>query len=314
MSDSKRKITIKDSTLREGLDTPNVEFTLHQKIEIIKTLAQANVTEVEIIAPGKVFRDIKILESIKKHKIQITTSGLIYSHGPQNKEEIKEASKCLDRFDILMPLSPKRKPYEKDAKINLISDLIIYALDCHPDVGVGFPHSTQVEIDFLLEIAEAGIENGAKRLTVYDTNGSKDPFEIHDLITRLKKELEIPLFFHGHNDLGLATANSLAAVYAGADGLDLTINGLGDRAGNASLEQVVLLLYLKGFDSTVRLDHLPILSRLIEKESRVKLSKIAPVVGEYIFHHKSPAHLETPELFEAFPPSLIGFFRKLHES
>jgi isopropylmalate/homocitrate/citramalate synthase len=314
MVTSKKKVIIKDVTLREGLDTPNVEFTLQQKMKIIKNLVKANVPEIEVIAPTRIFADTNLLEHIKTKNLQTVTSGLIYSYSLQSKEEIKEASKNLDRFDILMPLSEKRKPFNRDAKISLISDILLYALSCHPDVGVGFPHSMQVEGDFLLEIGKESIRNGARRLTVYDTNGSKDPFEIYNLIKRLKRELKIPLFFHGHNDLGLATANSLAAVYAGADGLDLTVNGLGDRAGNASLEQVVLLLYLKGFDSTIKLDYLPILSSLVEKESRIKLSKIAPVVGEYIFCHKSPSHLEVPELFEAFPPRLLGFSRELGES
>jgi len=171
---------------------------------------------------------------------------------------------------------------------------------------VGFPNSTQTEFNFLLEISEKSARSGAKRVTIYDTNGKSDPFEIYQLMKQLKDNLNIPLFFHGHNDLGMATANSLAAIEAGAEGLDVTVNGLGDRAGNASFEQIVLNLYLKGFDTGIPLQSLRSLSKAVERESGIKNSKLAPIVGEYIFHHQSVGHLECPELFEAFDPNLLN--------
>jgi isopropylmalate/homocitrate/citramalate synthase len=223
-------------------------------------------------------------------------------------------SEHLDRVDLLMPASPKRKPYDQSSKINQLLKALDLSFHHLEDVGVGFPHSTQTGINFLLEISLKSAKRGAKRVTLYDTNGSSDPFEVYHLIKRLKKKLEIPLFFHGHNDLGLATANSLAAVYAGAEGLDVTVNGLGDRAGNASLEQVVLCLYLKGFETNVILQDLRRLSQMVEKESGVSLSELAPVVGKHIFVHKSPGHLENPDLFEAYDPEIIGSKRKLSKS
>ena len=109
----------------------------------------------------------------------------------------------------------------------------------------------------------------------------------------------------------MATANSLAAVYAGAEGLDVTMNGLGDRAGNASLEQVVLSLHLKGFETGIILKDLKSLSESVEKASGLRVSELAPVVGKNIFVHKSPGHLESPDLFEAFNPQLVGSEREL---
>jgi len=185
-------------------------------------------------------------------------------------------------------------------------EVLGFSLGKLPEVGVGFPNSTQTEIDFLLEISEKSVKSGAKRVTIYDTNGKSNPFEIYQLTKQLKNNLDIPLFFHGHNDLGLATANSISAVYAGADGLDLTVNGLGDRAGNASLEQVALGLHLKGFNTGIILKDLKLLSETLAEMSNISLSKLAPVVGDFVFYHKSPGHLEAPELFEAFDPGLLG--------
>jgi methanogen homocitrate synthase len=109
----------------------------------------------------------------------------------------------------------------------------------------------------------------------------------------------------------MATANSLAAVYAGAEGLDVTMNGLGDRAGNASLEQVVLSLHLKGFETGIILKDLKSLSESVEKASGLRVSELAPVVGKNIFVHKSSGHLDSPDLFEAFNPQLVGSKREL---
>jgi isopropylmalate/homocitrate/citramalate synthase len=310
MVNHSKKIIIKDSTLREGLDVPNVSFSLEQKLKIAKLLDEAKVPETEVVAPSRVLKDIEFVRTLKQEGLKLRTSGLIYSYSKVFKEEVIEASNYLDRFDILMPVSPKRKPYDKNTKIKLLMDVLTYSSSIHPDIGVGFPHSTQIEIEFLMEIAKESSKKGAKRITVYDTNGSSDPFAVYDLIKRLKQDIDITLFFHGHNDLGLATANSLAAVYAGADGLDVTVNGLGDRAGNASLEQVALNLYIKGFDAGVNLEDLRQLSKTIERESGVAIYKLAPIVGEYIFSHKSPSHLENPGLFEAYNPIIIDSVRK----
>jgi isopropylmalate/homocitrate/citramalate synthase len=314
MVDSSKKVIIKDSTLREGLDVPNVSFSSDQKLKIAKLLDKANVPEIEIVAPSRVPEDLEFVKILKQEGLQIITSGLIYSYSPHCREEIEKASRYLDRFDLLMPVSPKRKPYDKDTKVSLLLDALLDSLRYISDVGVGFPHSTQTEFEFLLEISKEAVKNGAKRVTVYDTNGSSDPFTSYDLSKQLKKNLGVPLFFHGHNDLGLATANSLAAVYGGADGLDVTVNGLGDRAGNASFEQVVLGLHLKGFNTGITLEDLRLISKTVEEESGIEVSKLAPVVGEYIFSHKSPSHLENPELFEPFNPKIVDYHGKISKS
>lgn len=313
-SKADKKTIIRDSTLREGEDVVGVNFPLEKKLKIAQLLDKAQVPEIEVVAPGKVFEDLEFVKRLKEKQLQIRTSGLVYAYNPRCQEEIEKICRYLDRFDLLMPVSPKRKPYDRNGKIKNLLKALAFSLQYLPDVGVGFPHSTQAEIDFLLGISLESVERGAKRITIYDTNGSSDPFSIYDLIKQLKKGLRIPLFFHGHNDLGLATANSLAAVYAGANGLDVTINGLGDRAGNASLEQVVLNLYVKGFDTGIVLRDLKKLSKTVEKESGIRVFKLAPVVGEKIFIHKSPSHLGNPELFEAFDPELVGSKRKLSRS
>jgi isopropylmalate/homocitrate/citramalate synthase len=311
MSNLHKKITLRDATLREGLDTPTVNFSLEQKLIISRLLDRAGIPEIEIAAPGNFLNDLVFAEALAREGLDIKKSGLIYAGNPSCPEQIEKASMLLDRVDILMPLSPARKPYDYETKIRLLLEALEYGLAQKAHVGVGFPHATQVESAVLLEIGGMAVKKGADRVTVYDTNGSSDPFFVHDLIKKIKKDLSVPVFFHGHNDLGLAGANSLAAVYAGAEGLDLTVNGLGDRAGNASLEQLAMALYLRGFETGISLKGLVQLSKAVEKESGIPQSKLAPVAGEFVFSHKSPGHMEHPELFEAFDPGLIGRDRAL---
>ncbi len=304
-----KKITLKDSTLREGLDVADVNFSVAQKLAIARLLDQTNVPEIEVVAPGKVFKDSEFAEKLRAEGLAIKTSGLVYAFNPQ--AEVEEASKHLHRFDLLMPVTPKRKPYDPAEKVSRLLEVLAFSLHHLEEVGVGLPHAAQADLDFLLNIASEAVRQGATRVTIYDTNGSLDPFEVYRLVQRLKKDLKAPLFFHAHNDLGMATANSLAAVYAGAEGLDVTVNGIGDRAGNAALEQVVMSLHLKGFETGVLLKNLKSLSESIEEASGLRVFKLAPVVGEYIFVHKSPGHLEHPDLFEAFDPHIVGLKRKL---
>jgi homocitrate synthase NifV len=310
MADTTRKIRLRDSTLREGLDTPGVTFLPDQRLKIAKLLEASGVPEVEIVAPSRVIQDLKFARLLRDETPRLTTSGLIYCSAPNARVQIRAASEALGRFDLLMPVSEKREPATKVAKIELLEEVLNFSLSCHSEVGVGFPHSLQVDVEFLVEISHAAVEAGAKRVTIYDTNGGADPFALRGVISRLRGEHGVEIFFHGHNDFGLATANAFAAVLGGADGLDVTVNGLGDRAGNASLEQVALLLHVRGFETGIELKNLRKLSEMLATESGVAVSSLAPIVGQFVVCHKSPSHLEDPSLFEAFDPALVAAERK----
>lgn len=306
MTVAAKRLLIRDTTLREGLDTPGVTFSLKQKLRIVSCLAKAGVGEIEVVAPSRVLSDLAVAGRIRAMGYPVRTSGLIYCSGPEYEAEVMAAGKCLDRFDLLMPLSPLRAPFKPKQKIALLKKLLAFSAGHIADVGVGFPQSTQDTDDLLYDLSILAVSAGAGRIVVYDTNGSGSPATVSKIIKRLKSVIAVPIMFHGHNDLGLATANSLMAVEAGADGVDVTVNGLGDRAGNASLEQVVLNLELSGYATGVDLGRLRSLSKLVEIESGVPVSMLAPVTGKFIFQHKSPGHLRNVDLFQAYDPMLIG--------
>lgn len=309
-----RSIILKDATLREGLDTPDVFFSPAQRRVIARLLERTSVREAEVVAPSRVFSDLDMARNLKQDGVSMRLSGLIYAYSSSCAREIEAASGTLDRFDLLMPASPERAPKEPREKIRLLMAAVKQAAERKADFGVGFPHCFQSDAELVRKMAEEAERAGAQRVTLYDTNGSQDPSEVRQFVKQVKKAVDVPVFFHGHNDLGMATANSLAAVQAGADGLDVTVNGLGDRAGNAALEQVAAALHLKGYGTGIWLENLKELCDRVAEQSGLGIAKLAPVVGEYVCYHRSPSHLSNPSLFEAFDPSQFRATRKLAES
>ncbi|MFA6148390.1 MAG: LeuA family protein [bacterium] len=313
MRDRDGWVVLKDATMREGLDVPGVALDPDRKRALLGKLAEAWVPEVELVAPGHFDRDLEFLKESGAAERSIRSSGLIYGNGPGWREQIGKAKGVLDRVDILMPLSDARPPAGRSEKSRRMKEALRVAVDVFGNAGVGFPHATQVEGRLLVEMCHDAVQAGAKRITLYDTNGSSDPWAVGELVARVRETTEIGICFHAHNDLGMATANSIAAVRAGATFLDVTVNGLGDRAGNASLEQVALVLHSMGVGHGLRLDRLRDLSRAVEAMTLVPVSKLAPIVGEFVFRHKSPGHLASPALFEAFDPALVGAVRSICE-
>lgn len=304
-------VILKDCTLREGLDVPGVAPGPEEKKFLLGKLAEAGIPEVELVAPGHFDRDLEFVRESGAAESGVRVTGLIYGYGDDWKDRIGRAKGVLDRVDVLIPLSDSRPPPGRTGKSRRLREALLAAIDVLGEVGAGFPHATRAEAGFLQEMCGEAAEAGAKRVTLYDTNGSADPWEVAALVEGVRAAAGIEICFHAHNDLGLATANSVAAVRAGAGCLDVTVNGLGDRAGNASLEQVALVLRAMGAEHAIKLSALRELSRAAAETTGVPVSKLAPIVGEYAFRHKSPSHLERPDLFEPFDPVLVGASRSL---
>ena len=298
-------VVIRDSTLREGLDVPGINFSIGEKLKIVRCLRNLGIKEIEIGQPGRIGQSRLLNDKIKKLDSSLVTSGLVFGFGDFKKE--LEDARFLDRIDILMPLL-SRGPKE-DKKIESLAAAINDAKKLsYKNIGVGFPHATSANLDFLFEISKAASQNGAQRIIVYDTNGKATPEDIRKIVTRLSGIL--PVHIHCHNDRGLALINSLVAVEAGARFVDVTFGGIGDRAGNAALEPLIVNLELKGIKHGLNLKVLKRASDTVAEITKLR-SPLFPVTGEFSFYHSAKTHLEKPELFEAFPPELIGARRKV---
>ncbi len=318
-----KSVLIRDSTLREGMELPGVGLSLKEKLKIAGMLDDMNVREIEIGMPYGIKSCLPLAKAIKASGMKIKTSALIVSYRSNWKKEIELAADSdIDRIDILFPASDillnLRDYYKikKEALPGLIEKTVGYAKERLRRVGLGFVDATRTKPDFLIRLVKKAQETRAERVIVYDTVGIATPPFMKDLVTRIKRKCTIPILVHCHNDFGLATANSLAGIEAGAVAVDVVANGLGDRGGNAAFEEVVLALeLLQGFKTGIRLKKINEFSKLVEEKSRIRKCRVKAVVGEFTFLHSPVQHIRNAASgnrkgFEPFEPELIGAERK----
>ena len=201
---------------------------------------------------------------------------------------------------------------DHDWVLRTMSDLATGFLGVFPALSVGAQDASRADRSFLLEFAQAAQQAGLSRLRIADTVGLLNPLQTSELIGMLRTEVPaLPLEFHGHNDLGMATANTIAALPAGADYASVTVNGLGERAGNASLEEVVMAARLTlDVDCGVDTRQLATLSDLVAQASSRPLSPDKPIVGSAVFRHESGIHcsgmMAHQRAYEPFAAEEVG--------
>ena len=318
-----KSLLIRDSTLREGLELPGVELSLAQKLRVAQMLAQMQVPELEIGMPYGIRSCLPLAASIKSRGLKIRTSALVLAYRASYKEEIDiAAASSLDRVELLIPTSDtllNLKDYykiEKSGLPGLLQEALAYAKKRRVEVGLGFVDATRTDLDFLVRLMREGRKAGADRVILYDTVGVATPALMTAMVSGAKRKCPLPIIVHCHNDFGLATANTLAGLAAGAAGADVVANGLGDRGGNAPLEEVVLALeILQRVRTGLRLEKMTALSQLVEDLSGISKCRVKPVVGEFTFLHSPVQHIRNAASgnrrgFEPYAPEVIGAVRK----
>jgi homocitrate synthase NifV len=200
--------------------------------------------------------------------------------------------------------------------LDSIRELVPRAQDLGLEVIVGCEDASRADLEFLMRVAEAAETAGARRLRYADTLGVMEPFGVHSTIASLRSITDLEIEMHAHDDLGLATANTLAACRAGATHVNTTVNGLGERAGNAPLEEVALgLKKLYGMDTGVDLTYFPLLSDTVAAASGRPVAWQKSLVGEGVFTHEAGIHvdglLKDPETYQGFDPGEVGRAHRL---
>jgi homocitrate synthase NifV len=312
-----RKIFINDSTLRDGEQAPGVSFTLDEKLAIALALEEAGVDEIEAGTPAIGDRESEEIAAIGR--ALRTADSVAWCR--MTRADVDAARKAgMKRVNLSIPLSDiqmRAKLKMNRAEIlSRIRDVVSYAVDCGLRVALGGEDSSRAEIDFLLVAVEAAVSSGAHRYRYADTLGNLEPFSVYEVITRLSRAIGVDLEFHGHNDYGLATANTLAAVRAGASHASVCVLGLGERAGNAALEEVAAALNrFYHTDSNINLKKLPDIAKLVAKASGRPIPVGKAIVGANAFTHESGIHvdglLKNPLTYEALSPQTFGREREI---
>jgi homocitrate synthase NifV len=304
---------INDTTLRDGEQAPYVAFNTQEKIEIATLLYAAGADELEVGIPAMGSKEQSDLKEILALHLPIR----IMSWNRATMSDLEASLKCgVKALDLSIPVSSElidvKFRGDKERLLQNLSDVVRVAKQEGLFVCIGGEDSSRAESGFLKEVLTLGASLGADRFRYCDTVGILTPNQTYKNISDLVGVL--PIEMHTHNDFGMATANAVAGIEAGALSANTTVIGLGERAGNASFEQLLMSLKYQ-FNEERTIDPV-VLKKLVGRVSKASKRKIAsntPIVGRDIFSHESGIHadgmMKSSHSYEPFSPEAVGLHR-----
>jgi len=311
------KVRVFDTTLRDGEQTPGVSLMPDQKMDIAKNLSEIGVDAIEAGFPVSSEGEQESIKNITSLGLDAEICGLARAV----KKDIDIAIDCgVDSIHTFIATSPLHREYKLKMSKEKIIDIAVESIEYIKEHGVIVEFSaedaTRTELDYLKEVYKKAVEAGADRINVPDTVGVMVPNSMSYLIKELKNDIKVPISVHCHNDFGIAVSNSVAAVEAGAEQVHCTVNGLGERAGNASLEETVMTLNMVyGINTNVNTKMLTKLSKLVSHYTGIKTQPNKAIVGENSFAHESGIHahgvLANALTYEPIDPEIVGNRRRI---
>ncbi|WP_176229552.1 homocitrate synthase [Candidatus Hakubella thermalkaliphila] len=310
-------IKIDDTTLRDGEQTAGVVFANNEKKRIARLLDEIGVHQIEVGIPAMGGDEKKTISDIVK--MDLRSNILAWNRAVTS--DIQHSLDCgVDAVAISISASDIHIEHKlrKDRQwvLESIKRSVDFAKEHNLYVSVNAEDASRADLEFLEEFALVAKEHGADRLRFCDTLGILDPFRTYQIVRYLKEQVDLDIEMHTHNDFGMATANALAGAKAGASYINTTVVGLGERAGNAALEEVVMAMkHIGRLDLGIKTEKLRQLSEYVAQASGRTIPVWKAIVGVNVFAHESGIHadgvLKNPLNYEAFSPEEVGLQRQL---
>ncbi len=311
------RIRVLDTTLRDGEQTPGVSLTPENKLRIAQRLDELGVDVIEAGFAAVSEGEMEAVSLIAKQGLKAE----ICSCSRGTKTDIEAVAKSgADSIHLVIPTSDLHIEWKlkktREQVLKITEDCVKHAKNHGLVVELSAEDATRSDLDYLRKIFLTGVAVGADRVVACDTVGILTPEKSYEFFSELRKTVDVPISVHCHNDFGMAVANSIAALRAGANEVHATINGLGERAGNASLEEIVVSLKgLYNLNLNIKLELLYSTSQLVSRLTGIPVQPNKAIVGENAFTHESGIHtqglLANPLTYEPIEPELVGGTRRI---
>jgi homocitrate synthase NifV len=308
-----------DSTLREGEQTPGVNFSQELRYEIIRQLCQVGVEEIELGVASEKNNHLQDLFAFARQTSKGRQRLGLWCRC--HSGDIAFAASCQpDVLSLSIPASDlhisQRLQKDRTWILRTLRQAVCQASALGvPFISLGLEDATRADPEFLCLLAKTAAECGVQRLRLADTVGIGSPATITKMVRMLLQKSGLPCGIHTHNDFGMATANAIAALEAGASWIDATALGLGERAGNCRLEEAVAFLYLQRGMERYQISRLPALCQTVSKAADIPIARNHPVIGEAIFTCETGLHLHgltvNPNTYEPYSPEKVGASRTM---
>jgi isopropylmalate/homocitrate/citramalate synthase len=317
-----RVIELCDCTVREGEQTPGAAFDNTIRRDLANRIANLGVSQIEVGYPGASKEDREMTEMLTSLQLPTKIEGIAMINVHDWKKQIRDTvDSKVDIVSMQLGISDLHLEHVLHMSRKEVLSMMERAVKTAQDLGAKTTSfsptdTTRADPHFTLTVYEKLQEWGVSRVRVIDSMGAVSPAGLRGLVTSIRKIIDIPIGVHCHNDYGLALANAVAAVESGADFVDVVANGLGERTGIVSLDEMALVLaHLYGQKPPVHMNQLYQFSHEVERLMNVPLSRFKPITGLDAFAHQIDVHIQglaqNPQVFEPFDPSLVGNQRRL---